>query len=510
MKRTCSALLCILIIISLTGCFLQQEETKAPSSAQETQPAPVSTEETAPPESQPEGETEAVLETKTAPKIYTKKFYSLAMPTAEDPGQVCYLDEQGAILENVTIPTPLHDVVSGKLRYYTVTEYDKNGTLTASWLYSAKGKVLEGSGNCTYEDCLGNLIIMQPKGTRVEEAPDASAGGQSWLYDPSQKAVVAENVFSLEKITGKTAICLDAKRRILGVYDMKGQMLHKTPYDGDFTCGYCCGSYILGYPPEGCAILNEELVVVDTAPKMFDMELYDCGAQGVLCLKKDNDLRHIYRVDDWKMLGTFPTTFQTTDGINTICGDEFSKDVKLHSMRGKRLAGPYDKISFLRDENEALNGLTLARKDDVVYVLNKHGSVLAQRRIPGLTRAYNIYDGLILCEYEFENDWTGQTETGFSLLDQGLRWVSDRDRNFIRLERVTKNIFAGTRQNGEQSFRTDLYNEKAEVIFKRVERFGTADDAAIAVCDKEHFGLIDHEGNWIAKMDLPEGVQFSD
>ncbi len=509
MKRLCSVLLCALIILNMAACGPAGPETtkEAPP---ETVSVPESTKETPAQTgpSQPEPETEAVLDKKDAPKICTKKTYGIAMPSKKDPDRVIILDEQGAVLDNVTIPIALCDVITGNLRYYTVVEYEKDGSLKASWLYSAKGKALEGSSNCVYGDCLGSLVVktLRTKAPGPEADPASAAEDASWLYDPVKKAAVEQNVFSVEKLTGKKAVCLDAKRRVLGAYDREGQKLSEAPFEGSFTCGYCCGGFVLGYPESGCAVLNEELETVQTAPKMFDMELLDCGAQGVICIKKENNVCQVYRADDWKLRGTFPADLQTTDGLNAICGDDFSKNVNLHSIRGKRLAGPFDKISLLRDESDLTIGMTLARKDNVVYVLNKYGSTVAQRRIYGLTRAYNTFDGLIMCEYEFENDWTGEKETGYALLEQRLKWVSSRDYHFVRLERVTKDVYSGTRQNGEHSWRTDLYDEKGEVIFRKAVRFGTADENAIAVCGQEYFGLIDHRGNWIARLDLPEDL----
>ena len=504
MKRFWSALLCVLIILNMTACGLLEPETTSQAPPVSSS-APETTKETEPETTEPEQETEAVLDVKAAPKIYTKKYYSLCVPTQEDPERIIYLNAQGELLENVTIPTALRDAVTGKLRYYTVAEYNKDGSLKASWLYSSKGKALEGSGNCIYGDCLGTLVVkrLQPGAGRLD-ADGLPAAEVCWLYDPSEKALAAENICSIERLTDKTAVCLDSKRHILGVYDAKGEKILDDPFEGQFAYGYGCGEYILGYPGSGSAVLNKDLEIIAASEKMFDMDLYDCGAQGVLCVIKENDFYYIFRTSDAKLLGTFSSDFLATDGINVICGDERELDVDLHSMRGKRLAGPFDKISLLRDGNDVPVGMTLARKEDTVYVLDKNGTVKAQRRIPGLVRAYSTFDGLILCEYEHENDWTGDREIGCALLRQDLSWVSDRDRYFTALERVTDGITSGTRQNGEHSFRTDLYNDSAEVIFKRVQHVGTADDEAIAVCGEEYFGLIDHQGSWIAKMKLPE------
>ena len=509
MKRFWYALLCVFILTAMTACGQSTPETAA-QTASEAVPAPESTTETASEAAEPAAISEKPQDIKQAPSIYINKVYSLNLPTEEDPNHMVQLNEQGNILENITIPTPLYDALTGELRYYTVMEHEPDGSLKASWLYDTKGRAIEGSGSCIYREGFGRFVVR----TLREETPggDAEPAGVavefSQLYDPETKTATAENVFFVERLTGKRAVCLDAKRGLLGVYDPEGEKLSEIPAGETFTCGYCCGGYILGYPESGCAILNEDLETVETAPKMFDMDLLDCGAQGVICIKKENNVCQIYRVDDWKLRGTFPADLQTTDGINVICGDDFSKEVNLHGIRGRRVAGPYDKISLLRDENDMLMGMVLARKDNAVYVLNKYGNIVAQRKISGLTRAYCTFDGLIMCEYGFKNDWTGAEETGYALLEQRLKWVSSRDYNFVKLERAAKGIYSGTRQNGENSFRTDLFNEAGEVIFKRVMRLGTADEFAIAVCDKDRFGLISHSGSWIAEYDLPEKTEF--
>ena len=187
-----------------------------------------------------------------------------------------------------------------------------------------------------------------------------------------------------------------------------------------------------------------------------------------------------------------------------IAGDEFSKDVKLHSIRGKRLAGPFDKIGLLKDESDMPIGMTIARKDDTVYVLDKRGETVAKRRIRGLIRAYSTFDGMVMCEYEFTNDWTGEKETGFALLDQHLNYLSEQWENFVKIDRVTWGIYSCVRQNGRDSWRTDLFTMDKEVIFHNVAQVGSADEEAIAVCGQQYYGLIDHQGTWLVKIPITD------
>ncbi|MBO4289130.1 MAG: hypothetical protein J5865_03405 [Lachnospiraceae bacterium] len=499
MKRLCGALLCALIILNMAACSAQQEETK--TSARGTETAPVSTENSSqtPPETQTERDPGEPLDVKDAPKICVDRVYSIPMPSEDDPERVFWMDPEGNLLGNVIIPTPLCDVITGRLRYYTLKETNKDGSLKASWLYSAKGKPLEGGTDCTYGEGIGSYVVkhLLPEGIEgVEET--------GFLYDPASGTVAAENVFSIEKLTKKTAVCLDAKRHMLGVCTGDGEKILEDPYGEDFTFGYSCGGFILGYMGSGCAVLNEKLEILDTSEKMFDIDLIDCGARGVICVKRENDMCHVIRSDDWKTLNTFPSTFQTTDGINVICGDDFSKDVKLHSIRGKRLAGPFDKIGLMKDESDMPIGMTIARKDDTVYVLDKKGETAAMRRIRGLTRAYSTFDGLVMCEYEFKNEWTGEPETGFALLEQRLDYLSEQWENYVKIERVTAGIYSCVRQTGSDSYRTDLFTMDKEVIFHNVARVGSADEEAIAVRGQQYYGLIDHQGNWLVKIPIPD------
>lgn|GEM_PF-6579976 len=499
MKRFWGALLCVLIILNMAACSAQQEETK--TSARETEAAPAGTESVpeTPVQTEPSREPGAPLDVKDAPRICVDRVYSLPMPTEAEPERVIRMDAQGNTLENVIIPTPLYDVITGDLRWYMLKETNKDGSLKASWLYSVQGKALEGSSDCVYGEGIGTLVVKHLLPDGIEGVEESGC-----LYDPAGGTTAVPEVFSIEKLTKKTAVCLDAKRHMLGVYGTKGEKLTEDPFGESFTFGYSCGGFILGYMDSGCAVLNENLEVVETSEKMFDIDLLDCGAHGVICIKRENDMCHVIRADDWKTLNTFPSSFQTTDGINVIAGDEFSKDVKLHSIRGKRLAGPFDKIGLLKDESDMPIGMTIARKDDTVYVLDKRGETVAKRRIRGLIRAYSTFDGMVMCEYEFTNDWTEEKETGFALLDQHLNYLSEQWENFVKIDRVTWGIYSCVRQNGRDSWRTDLFTMDKEVIFHNVAQVGSADEEAIAVCGQQYYGLIDHQGTWLVKIPITD------
>ena len=496
-KQSLILLLCAAALL-FAACTDQREETTAPPVAQTEEVTAASLED---PESTPAAIKEQPvlpdpLAAKEAPAVYTDRHYIITLPTK--PEQTVVMDAQGKILQDVRIPTPLYDALTGKLRFYTYTQpaAEAGSARDVNWLYNAKGKPLEGAEGCLYTAGMGGFVIKQ---LLPEDGAEAAAG---WLYDPKTQDVV-ENVWSVERLTAKTALLLDAERHMLGVCDAKGTLLYEDPYHGAFAFGYSCGGYILGYPEEGgCAVLNEKLEVLDTTPKMFDLDLFDAGDYGVYCVKKDDTQRFIYRATDWKLEGTFAEDFQYTDGVNVITGDDHSKNLKLHSMRGKRLAGPFDKISPEKDAADRPTGRYLARSGNTLTLLNKHGETVKQRKISGLTRAYSTFDGLCMCEYSFENDWTGEKETGFRLYTADLQYLTDTERNYLSVEKAAEGLYKVTRQNGEDSFRTDIVNVSGETVFKRPEAVGDGDEAALAVFKDGTVGLIGASGEWIAENSL--------
>ena len=170
MKRLWGVLLCALIIMNMTACGLTGPETAA-QTASEAVPAPESTTETASEAAEPAAISEKPQDIKQAPSIYINKVYSLNLPTEEDPNHMVQLNEQGNILENITIPTPLYDALTGELRYYTVMEHEPDGSLKASWLYDTKGRAIEGSGSCIYREGFGRFVVR----TLREETPGGDA-----------------------------------------------------------------------------------------------------------------------------------------------------------------------------------------------------------------------------------------------------------------------------------------------------------------------------------------------
>ena len=495
MKRLCCALFCALLLLIPAACSSGVPETSQSAAPEVTTTAEDPT-QTAPPETETAPELPAPLDPAGAPKLCLQKVYALSMPTEDGQEETVYLDEQGAIVEQAAVPDPVYDILSGKLRYYLYRQ--EAGGQEISWLYSASGKALEGSADCVYGDCVGTSIVKQ----LIPDPADPMAQDAGWLVDPEKGTVLRENVHSVLRLSNDRALYLDAKRHILGVYTATGKQLFADPFEGEFTVGYCCGPYVLGYPETGCAVLNEDLEVLDTSPKMFDMDLIDCGGLGVFCIKKQEIQTDIIEANGWKLIGSFSGNFQGTDGICAICGDVSGTGVKLFSVRGKRLAGPFEKLTPLYDETGTPTGRYLARTEKTISILSKGGEELCRRKISGLQRAYAAEDGMFLAEYEFENYWTEEKQTGLALLNDQLRRITSDERNYLEIRRVAEGIYAVRRQNSESGYRTDLIGLDGESFFSKVRSVGDGDGTVIAVYRDGSYGLIDRNGEWVARTRL--------
>ena len=115
--------------------------------------------------------------------------------------------------------------------------------------------------------------------------------------------------------------------------------------------------------------------------------------------------------------------------------------------------------------------------------------------VPNLYYA-NVYDGAIFCEATAYDD-TGESYFESSVYDFDLREIVPAGYSNIR--KAAPGVFACSTETPQGELRATLINDRGEIIMKNLFSVGEGDEDAIPVVKGFTVGLIDRQGNWIAK-----------
>ena len=246
-------------------------------------------------------------------------------------------------------------------------------------------------------------------------------------------------------------------------------------------------------------IMNSGLQIMEKSAGNDNMELIGGCPQGALVILRSDDNTVLVTAADWGLVGTFPKNLRQTDGICVICGDSGRGNFSLYDMTGSRLAGLYDGICLLGDEDGQPSGEYLARKGEDLRILDRNGTVLRSCRIEGLKAASNGEYGRIVCTYEWE-DTDGTVMESRVICDGQLNRLTKQ--HYEHIIPVTEGIWLGENPGADPPCQ-HLLNEKEQIILYELDEVFGGDEQVIAVRSGYDVGLVDHKGNWITKTELP-------
>ncbi len=466
-------------------------------------------------------EAEAAKKTGQAPEtIDIGKRYYVSEATGGEYSVNRYLDRTGKLTGEQSVPQPLCDVITGELRYWTLTEYPPYDgeplfdPITAQrplWcaLYTADGRLLQERTDCVFANGVGPYVRLlklhdageHRSGDAYEHDDGVLQEDTSWLYDPVEDRILYTGVQGLMRLTDKTALMIDTEYHIRSVIDREGKETAR--WEGEpVRAGYVRGGYICS--DTGMLLLNERLERVDTATNGFDIELLDCGAQGIWYMKRSGEQKAVVCADSGERFGPFPKEeLQATDGLRVIRGHEFEEDYRLCDLQGEPLTKTYDEIRLLLDENEIPTGRYLARRDRTVYILGADGAVLYENRLDALQvdKIYSEKAGRIGCQYTYENPDTGYKDWAVKVFDAALNDLFPAEHYQWIDKTGMPGVWLVSWEEGESSYCSALLDESGKELYRDAVLYGSSDEDAIALVDKDGktVGLIDRDGKWIGR-----------
>ena len=480
-----------------------------PESSEEQPAEPESTgtePESSEPGSAAEPETGPEKEAFVTPDFYTGKTYEVGRFWYGGESDNDYLlDEEGHLLDRSKIPVPITDELTGEVRFYSRTQYTKTGKNyedvdVATTLYDKDGNVLEEKVPYLFSEACGTCVVrLDSRAALMWEGQFNDYSGE--LYDPYAHQVVQEGVCSVTKLTDSSALALDKKGVLLGTVDTKGAAVDGFPMDaGPFKYPYVYGNgFVFTYTEEGDAltsvILNSRLEYVDHAEEDEHYRVFNCGERGAVLAKELEDGETwLLDLDRWEVILQMDHPIEKMDARRIIC--QWDDQFWLFDWNGKKLVGPYDDLQPIREtEDDAFEGL-IGRSGNTVCRLDTDGKILNRIDIPKLSYI-SVYDGIVCCNTEEYDSATGYYGYGMTVLDYELRQFIPGD--YTNISRVAPGIYACPTTTPQGESRVTLFNSDGQMIFTGATSVGAGDERAIPVVKGFSVGLIDLQGNWIAK-----------
>ena len=477
------------------------ETTQEPASSQ----APETTEEVPP---QTPEETQPSQEYFETPEFYTGKIYSVSSSYYDyEEENPFVMDPEGHLLDRSKLPRPIEDVLTENVWYYQRIEYEKTGDgwedyQAYSTLYDDSGNVLEERAPYSYAYGCGDCVIRMDSRASWDWEGEPRDYGYC-LYNPHTHEVMQEGVAWMQRLNDGSALAMDNRGYVLGVVDASGHALAGFPMEtGPYRYPSVYGDrYILADCPDevdgGMArvLLDTNLEYIDYAAEGESYNIFDCGEKGLILAKSIPEMgTYLFYLDEWEVAAVvgFPVTDMDAERILS----EGENGTAVYDWNGELVSGFYDQIYPVGKKEGETAPYYICKNGNEVLLTDPDGMVLEAKTIDNLNYV-SPYQGVVYCSTSYYDASTGYYGYGLVVLDEQLNQiVPDTYENATM---VAPGIICCQNMNGNNEPRYTLFNMKGEAVFTGAECVGSGDEYAIAVVKGFTVGLIDHEGNWLAK-----------
>lgn len=428
----------------------------------------------------------------------------------EDFSKRVYLSGEGKII--VSIPPEavmIQDIFSLKMRYYQIR---RDGI---SYLYDLKGSLLDSA----------------PYAFGAAAGPYVAKGkyGMAFFYRAASYDLInvesgdcpAENIQAIVRLNEGKALVLDEEYRARYLMDKEGNLKDWPGEKGSLFGPIRQGFVILQNDDQSQLMMyDEDGKLIKAFPRKVDvymsttvsgsgmpyfievspdtLEIWDIRKDSFFTLEKDSDL---YRRE-----GFF-------SNVNTD-GEHIWTVTSLYDMSGKLIAS-YQGLFFTANPEMPF----VASKGETVYILDKTGSVIVQRDIPGFTclDLYGLKEGspFIPCMVRTSINKESLYSGGYMILNSRLEELSERV--FMDYSEVLPGLLRVSCMDSNGRIEWLLVDDQGKVILRNFRKTGIilsgAAEDVIPVAIGPYIGLIDRKGNWIQKnsiYDIPFSGFFDD
>ena len=421
--------------------------------------------------------------------------------------------------EKVTIPgQPVKDVFTGETRYYMVSCSDVIQDLNLEeegayyrLLFEPDGTLVEQDVRSGINGALGELLIRD----------DYSEG--CGLWDCQQKKYEVENISNLYRLDEKTALAIDGNGCVRGLLDRETLTVTEVKFEKPLNVQWFCEGLIftneLGEGDPILVILNDRLEPVYRSGRegyCVEDGVFDLGEDGKFFCVNDLEGARIIRVKGDQTQIIYENKEDTTFGMYLLHCDHHRMVIQdrgesfLCDLEGNRLTESYEQMGCLVPEDGSGSGRFAAVKERTIYILDKDGKILDQKKISGLQEVCFLGGAInYITRGGSDAGSTAYSDSGYAvgLMDADFNDMIEPVRlGYIDLYQIgdgPDHIWVVTRevQGGDQH---DIYNSDMKPISKGAAMVGTVTERGVAIQKGFSRGVIDFDGNWIAEYSIYE------
>lgn len=508
-KRCSGLILLIIMILCLTACTgtAETQSMSVPLTAEQTQPAP--SEETTQPVTTEEQAAESGS-TQEEPDWGSIPFQPMEYQLGNwYMGETIYLGPDG---ELVTTPAfPVRDLFTGEVRYYIVpSNYIasqigwRDDDTYFDMLFDLQGNLLEKRLEGGVGTAVGDLLVRSYLGG------DVNACG---LWDPRQDRVVVEDIIDLYRLDADTALVTGGDGNIRGTMDRETLKITEKRFEQPLGFDGAQKGLIFARFSENLVVLDEDLEEVyrsETEGSYNEGSVFDLGEAGKFFSVNDRNGGRILRVKG----GEAQIVYESVHGsmallsliscVNDrmVVGDH--GETFLCDLEGNRLTKPYESMGLLKTADGSVR--YGAFKERTIYILGPDGEILNQKKIEGLQEV--SFDDGVICYVKANGSGGSGYENSLSgLMDEKLCDIIPEG-----LEQTIYTLLIGegpdyvwivSRQEAD-GYRYDIYDSAMKPIVLGASMIGTATEHGMAIRKGFYQGVMDYEGNWIARHSIYE------
>ena len=518
MRRSLSVVLMLILLLGLSACggAVPEEQTEGTSAVAEMESASEeqteSSPELPPVQTLPATEEQA---TESGSTLEEPDWGSIPFQPMEYQlgnwymGETIYLGPDG---ELVTTPAfPVRDLFTGEVRYYLVPcnyiasqiGWQDDDTYF-DMLFDLRGDLLEKRLEGGVGTAVGDLLVRSYLGG------DENACG---LWDPRQDRVVAEDILDLYRLDADTALVSGGDGDIRGTMDRETLAITEKKFEQPLVFDGAQKGLIFARYLENLVVLDEDLEEVYRSEEegaYNEGSVFDLGEAGKFFPVNDRDGGRILRVKG----GEAQTVYESMHGSMTLlslisCANDRMVvgdhgETFLCDLEGNRLTEPYESIGLLKTADGSVR--YGAFKERTIYILGPDGEILSQKKIEGLQEV-NFDDGAICYTRAngsggsgYENSLSGlMDETFCDIIPEGL----GQTIYTLQIGEGPAYVWIVSRQ-GAGGYRYDIYDSTMKPIVLGAAMIGTATERGIAIRKGFYQGVMDYEGNWIARHSIYE------
>ncbi len=518
-KKRCSGLiLLIIMILCLTACTgtAETQSMSVPLTAEQTQPAP--SEETTQPVTTEEQAAESGSAQEQEPDWDAIPFQPMEYQLGNwYMGEAVFLGPSG---ERVTTPAfPIRDVFTDEVRYYTVPcNYIasqigwKEGDTYFAMLFDPHGNLLEKRLEGGVGVAVGDLLARSYLGG------DENACG---LWDPRLDRIVIEDIMDLYRLDGDTALVTDRDGNIRGTLDRESltvtEMTFEQPLNYDMTKGGLTFATTWKEDSGPClAVLDDTLrqIYLSGEEGYCDSEtVFDLGEAGKFFCVNDRDGGRILRVTGGEVKIVYENRLGEMSSLALISCDRERMAIReqgnafLCDLDGNRLTESYESMGPLRTADGSIR--YGAFKERTIFVLDADGKILDQKKIDGLQEV-DFPGGAIHFVRKAakgSGSSSGEANTLSGLMDEVFCDIIPED--FDQIIYTLPNgegpdqswVVIRDEKSGRQY---DVYDSAMKPIVLGASMTGGFTEHGFAIRKGFYQGVMDYEGNWIAKHSIYE------